>query len=146
MKRILTVMVVAAGLILLPLVTPRVGPLGHASVVSAASGPSISGEVFQQQTGNFQMTDGTACGQQPFTIDFTATGTAKGTINGTYTETGKLTFGNDPVTGAAVITSASGQFTVTNSGSTVGSGSVTGIDPNAMDPEGTTPFGYCTFP
>jgi hypothetical protein len=152
MKRIVTVIVVTAGLILLPLVVPSTGLLGRVHVANAASGATLTGEVFQ--TSAFTITNNTTCGDPNagFTIDFTATGTAKGPVNGTYSITnGVLNFGINSSTGSVNVVGVSGSFTITNNGSQVAYGSVTtnslqpypGLDPNP--PTGSNPFGYCTF-
>jgi hypothetical protein len=143
---------VAVGLILLLLVVPSAGLLGHVQIAAAASGATLTGEVFQ--TSSFTITNNTACGDPNagYTIDFTATGTAKGPVNGTYSiSNGVLNFGINGSTGSVNVVGASGSFTITNNGSQVASGSVTtsslqtypGIDPNP--PTGSNPFGYCTF-
>jgi len=146
------VIAVAVGLILLPLRVLGTGLLGQVHVAEAASGATLTGEVFQ--TSAFTISNNTACGDPNagFTIDFTATGTAKGPVNGTYSiSNGVLSFGINSSTGSVNVVGVSGSFAITNNGSKVASGSVTtnsqqtypGIDPNP--PSGSNPYGYCTF-
>ncbi len=170
MNRILGVLLVACGLILLPVVTG--GALTPAHTASAASGPSLTSEIFQPSTltmTNNSATGGSACPSQsatptlticrpdqaqggstcdtiansPSTFNFAATGTAKGPVNGNYTVNGTFVLTYD-ASNNPTVSNFSANFQISSGGGTAASGAlgIQAVDQqNTSNPDGIS--GYC---
>lgn len=149
MKRIVSGTIAAVAMIVLPLMVPGAGMLSRVHLASAASLPTIAGEVFQQtsmtvassSTGCLPPDDGASTVTNS-TFNFTATGTASGPVKGTYSMSGSFTTGDTAGVGSPVnVLSVSGSFTITGSnGVTLATGSISSATQNGEPGPGLDPY------
>lgn len=172
MKRIFGAIFVVAGLLVLPAVAPGAGPIPRIGVTAAASGPSLTSEVFQQsvltmtdnsQSGGTcpvqsatpsnticrtnQVQGGSTCdtiANSPSIYNFASAGTAKGPVNGTYSENGTFTIQYD-ANNTPTLTNFTGTFQITSGGGNVlASGSLAVNPANTNTAYTNTPDGLNT--